>query len=92
MTCSHATLRSNHSETRLYRLVHDLEGLGCRTRVDRSRGNLTFEVPTSSLWWIPTGCATVFFSTYSDVALWSYHFERDPHEADAAPLNDPMIA
>ena len=71
---TYAQLNQHYSVPRLEKLVHALERQRCRVRLDLREGRLDVEIPDDQMWWVLTGCITVFFEDFKDVASWSFKF------------------
>ena len=71
---TYARLKHEVSETRLERLVKALEAEDCKVGLDRKGGWLKVAIPDEKMWWVLTGCITVFFEDFKDVADWSFKF------------------
>ena len=70
--------------SRLERLVKALEAEQCKVRLNLGDGLLNVDIPDERLWWVLTGCITIFFEDYKDVAAWSFKFKPTPPGSLAA--------
>ena len=71
---TYARLKTGSQPSRLERLIKALEAEKCRVRLDLVDGFLNVEIPDERMWWVLTGCITIFFEDYKDVADWSFKF------------------
>ena len=71
---TYAQLKGGHP-SRLERLVKALEAQRCKVRLNLADGLLTVDIPDEQMWWVLTGCITIFFEDYKDVADWSFKFK-----------------
>ena len=69
---TYARIKQHVPKARLQRLVTALEAEQCRVKLED--GWLNVSIPDEKMWWVLTGCITVFFEDYSDVADWSFKF------------------
>lgn len=75
---TYAQLNAHYSVPRLEKLVRALERQRCRVRVNLNEMRLDVEIPDEQMWWVLTGCITVFFEDFKDVASWSFQFGSSP--------------
>lgn len=61
--------------SRLERLVKALEAQHCKVHLNLAEGLLNVDIPDEQMWWVLTGCITIFFEDYKDVADWSFKFK-----------------
>jgi len=71
---TYAHLNNEASTPRLERLVKELKAQHCEVKLDLNRGLLNVNIPDDKMWWVLTGCITVFFDDFKDVADWSFKF------------------
>lgn len=71
---AYAQLKKSVSEQRLTGLIRALEAQDCKVHLNRREGWMNLDIPDEKMWWVLTGCITVFFEDYKDVADWSFQF------------------
>jgi len=71
---AYAQLKTRVSESRLAGLIAALEAQDCKVQLNRREGWMNLAIPDEKMWWVLTGCITVFFENYKDVADWSFQF------------------
>jgi hypothetical protein len=71
---TYAQLNSEFSVPRLECLVKALEHRHCKVDLNLLDMRLDVEIPDEQMWWVLTGCITVFFEDFKDVASWSFRF------------------
>jgi hypothetical protein len=79
---TYARLKVGASLPRLQELVSALESEACLVEVNFNNGWINVSIPDDKMWWVLTGCITVFFDDYKDVASWSFQF-RPPERISA---------
>lgn len=79
---AYARLNKGVSFARVERMIAALEAQECRVRFDRDNGWLNIDIPDEKMWWVLTGCITVFFEKFKDVADWSFQFAPPSTEAN----------
>jgi hypothetical protein len=72
---TYAYLKNNMQVPRLEKLVKALEAQHCRVKLNMTDMRLELEIPDEQVWWVITGCITVFFERFRDVASWSFRFQ-----------------
>jgi hypothetical protein len=72
---TYAKLKVGASGPRLKELVNALESESCLVEVNLQDGCISVNIPDDKMWWVLTGCITVFFDDYKDVASWSFQFQ-----------------
>ena len=81
---TYATLNETGSTLRLASLVKALEAQHCQVKLNLPDMRLELGIPDDRVWWVLTGCITVFFEGFKDVASWSFKFHSDQRAALAA--------
>lgn len=71
---TYAQLNERYSVVRLEQLVQALERQRCKVGLNLLDMRLDVEIPDEQMWWVLTGCITVFFEDFKDVASWSFKF------------------
>lgn len=71
---AYARLKKKVSEKRLAGFVEALEAQDCKVKLNRLEGWVNLSIPDEKMWWVLTGCITVFFEDFKDVADWSFQF------------------
>ena len=81
---TYARLNNYVSTSRLGELVGALEAQQCKVSFNLDDMQLTIRIPDERMWWVLTGCITVFFEDFKDVADWSFKFQATSPDALAA--------
>lgn len=71
---TYVQLNERYSVARLEQLVRALERQRCKVGLNLLDMRLDVEIPDEQMWWVLTGCITVFFEDFKDVASWSFKF------------------
>ena len=71
---TYAQLNQGMKIPRLERLIKALEAHHCKVKLNLADMRLELDIPDEQLWWVMTGCITVFFERFRDVASWSFKF------------------
>ena len=71
---AYAQLKTSVSEKRLEGFIKALEAQDCKVQLNRREGWVNLAIPDEKMWWVLTGCITVFFEDFKDVADWSFQF------------------
>lgn len=80
---SQAQINPGAPVNRLFLLVEALKNEGCHVHLDSEDVILSFEVPDEKMWWVLTGCITIFFDKFADVATWSFQFYQPTYMSQA---------
>ena len=72
---TYANLKTNAPMPRIEDLVKALEAEKCQVHLDWAKGRLEVDIPDEKLSWVINGYITVFFSSFQDIADWSFHFQ-----------------
>jgi hypothetical protein len=83
---TYAHLKATMQVPRLEKLVKDLEAQHCQVKLNLADMRLELDIPDEQLWWVMTGCITVFFECFKDVASWSFKF------LPSASFQEPLAA
>lgn len=71
---TYARLKGETQPSRLERLIKALEAQQCKVQLNLADGLLNVDIPDEQMWWVLTGCITIFFEDFKDVADWSFKF------------------